>query len=154
MPVQNPTDPAVITKKLRVIEALMDSRTRTAAAKAAGISRQQLYDLLAQPDFRELYESSVAQNTLHQRGRVSGAIPKAVDTAIAILDSDDEQIALRAARLLITIAFGDQMTIRHDVSDVRDYLGNLLAARDEVIAARKEAKRDNGGKRSPRRSRA
>ena len=38
--------------------------------------------------------------------------------------------------------------------EILDYLGNLLAARDEVIAARKEAKRDNGGKRSPRRSRA
>lgn len=38
--------------------------------------------------------------------------------------------------------------------EAKDYLGNLLAARDEVIAARKEAMRDNGGKRSPRRSRA
>ena len=38
--------------------------------------------------------------------------------------------------------------------EILDYLGNLLVARDEVIAARKEAKRDNGGKRSPRRSRA
>lgn len=114
---QKHTNPAVIVKRLKVVDALMNCRTRTDAAKTLGISRRALYDHLADPEFRELYETTIAQNTLHQRGRVSASIPKAVDTAIAILDSDDEQIALRAARLLITIAFGDQMTIRHDVSD-------------------------------------
>ena len=93
--------------KERALIALMECRTLTAAAEAAGISRRTLYNYLTEDDaFASTYRDMVEQAQLEQFEQVE-EIRKSARTTIRELMEDKGQpaaVRLKAASLVLEMA--------------------------------------------------
>ncbi len=89
-------------KDLELVEALLSHPTKTAAAKALGISRQQLYKRLEKESVRELLEMAIRERVQHISRYSVSLVERALDRMKELLESDNEQVVYRVASVIIT----------------------------------------------------
>jgi hypothetical protein len=71
------------------------------AARSARLSERTAYRRLADPDFRRRVAELRGRAVDRALGRLSGTMAQAADRLKALLDSDDERVALAAARAVL-----------------------------------------------------
>jgi hypothetical protein len=85
------------------IMALVSGATKTDAAQAAGISRDTLYQWLADSRFQQRLRDERAFVWAEYKDRLRAIATKAASTVDALLDSDDEKVRLGAAAAVLRI---------------------------------------------------
>ena len=112
----------------RVLPFLLSCHSYEDAAQAAGISRKQIYEWFKQPKF--IKELKNQRSTLIEGVRhiLKMSSTKAVYSLTRLLDSDNENVRLRAS-----IAILDQSGKLHDIVDVEERLEKLEEVANEKV---------------------
>jgi DeoR/GlpR family transcriptional regulator of sugar metabolism len=90
-------------KKVALALALASGLSVTAAAGQAGVSESTARRRLAKPAFRRLVARLRGQMLEAALGRMAENMTRAADKVARLIDSDNEAIALRAARTLMSL---------------------------------------------------
>ena len=90
-------------KKTALALALASGLTVVAAAEQAQVSESTVHRRLKQPAFRRLVARLRNQMLEAALGRMAENMTRAADKVARLLDSDNEAIALRAARTLLSL---------------------------------------------------
>lgn len=113
-------------RKEKALTALLLTKTKEEAAKAAGISRRCLYEYLSDEEFRKEYRKKC--NSLLEDGTLK--MQKAVDTAVATLESvmksENQYAKVNAARVILeyAIKYTEQVDIEYRLSKLEEERGN------------------------------
>jgi transposase-like protein len=90
-------------KKLALALALASGLSITAAAEHVGVSESTVHRRLKKPAFRRLIANLRGQTLEAALGRMAANMTRAADKIARLLDSDNEAVALRAARTLMSL---------------------------------------------------
>jgi DeoR/GlpR family transcriptional regulator of sugar metabolism len=90
-------------KKVALALALASGLSIAAAAQQAGVSESTVRRRLARPAFRRLVARLRGQMLEAALGRMAENMTRAADKVARLIDSDNEAIALRAARTLMSL---------------------------------------------------
>jgi transposase-like protein len=95
---------SVTPKQRRAIEALVIGSSVTAAAKAAGVTRQTVHTWMRQVGFAEALEAAEAEVRRTAVRRLTATLEKSVTTIIRLVETaEDEAVQLRAAQTVFTM---------------------------------------------------
>jgi len=90
-------------KKVALALALASGLSIAAAAQQAGVSESTVRRRLARPAFRRLVARLRGQMLEAALGRMAENMTRAADKVARLIDSDNEAVALRAARTLMSL---------------------------------------------------
>jgi hypothetical protein len=89
-------------KDWELVEALLTHPTKTAAARALGISRQKLYKRLQKESVRELLDMILRERVQHLSRYSVSLVERAWARIEELLNSENEFVAIRAATLILS----------------------------------------------------
>ena len=107
-------------KQKRTIAAILSSRTYDEAMTTARISRQTFYNWMKQPHFKAELDRQLNELTDGAFNQLKNAAGDAVDTLRSLLNSESENVRLRASQAIVDY-----------VIKARE-LGDLSARLDEI----------------------
>ena len=122
-----PTTP----RKERALQALLVSRTRAEAAKAAGIGESTLREYMKDPEFMERYREAFG-NLVHDATRQAQqalALALAISTLTEIMGNTDEQATARIQAARSTLEYALKLT---EQTDILEQLRELEKWREET----------------------
>ena len=124
-------------KRARVLDALMEQPTLTAAASAAGISRRTLFNYMhSDSEFAEAYQQRRRQMAIEQAEQLDGERKHVLDAIKGIMDDQTQAAAVRlkaATTLLNAIDAAEKKVDAVAVSnrtdaESRDMFGQMARA--------------------------
>lgn len=122
------TLPRLTARQMRAIEALMVEPTTTAAAQAAGVSRQTLTSWLQDVKFCQVLTSATSERITTSSRLLAGGSVDAIETLRALMGEDQPaSIRLAAAREWLS-----QMQSLRGLAAIEERIARLEAQRDEV----------------------
>lgn len=129
---------SVTPKQRRAIEALVIGSSVTAAAKAAGVSRQTVHTWMRQVGFAEALDLAEAEVRRTAVRRLTAALEKSVTAIMRLIDeAEDESVRLRAA-LAVAPMLRDLLAVDHDVTPLQVNItppAPFVFNHDAVVAA-------------------
>jgi len=93
--------PKLTTKQRRAIAAILSSRTYDEAMTTARISRQTFYNWMKQPHFKAELDRQLNELTDGAFNQLKNAAGDAVDTLRTLLNSESENVRLRASQAIV-----------------------------------------------------
>lgn len=120
-----PTTP----RKEKALQALLVSRTRAEAAKAAGIGESTLREYLKDPEFLERYREAFGNLVQDATRQAQQALALAISTLTEIMGNTDEQATARIQAARSTLEYAMRLT---EQSDILEQIRELEKWRDET----------------------
>lgn len=120
-----PTTP----RKEKALQALLVSRTRAEAAKAAGVSESTLRAYLKDREFMERYREAFGNLVQDATRQAQQALSLAISTLTEIMGNTDEQATARIQAARSTLEYSLKMT---EQVDILEQLRELEKWREET----------------------
>lgn len=120
-----PTTP----RKEKALQALLVSRTRAEAAKAAGIGESTMRTYLKDPEFLERYREAFGSLVQDATRQAQQTIAPALSTLKEIMEDGDEQATARIQAARATLEYALKLT---EQTDILEQLRELEKWRDET----------------------
>jgi hypothetical protein len=117
--------PRLDRRRSRALEALLVAPTVAAASRASGISVRVFWRYLSEPDFARSLRDARSRALQQAATRLASGAGDAAQRLCDLLDSDDQGVALGAARALVTLSIKAAET--GDVLDRLDALEERYA---------------------------
>lgn len=113
-------------KELRVLEALLQTSTRTEAAKIAGVNRETVAKLLARPDFREEYNRRREDMIQASCSALQASMLTAVQVLVNIMQDKGTPAGNRITAAKNVLEYGVKLTEQIDLLDRLEALERIV----------------------------
>ena len=114
-PAKERGDTTVTPRKEKALQALLVSRTRAEAAKAAGIGESTLRGYLQDPEFSERYREAFGNLVQDATRQAQQALALAISTLTEIMGNTDEQATARIQAARSTLEYALKLTEQTDI---------------------------------------
>lgn len=111
------------------IAALVLGKSYAQAAKAAGVDARTLYEWRKREDFQADYRGARRRVVEDAYARAQAVMTKAVEKLNKLIDSENEQVALSAARAVL--AFGAEGTEKADLLEAFEQMKKAFDEREK-----------------------
>lgn len=109
-------------RKEKALQALLVSRTRAEAARAAGIGESTLRGYLQDPEFSERYREAFGNLVQDATRQAQQALALAISTLTEIMGNTDEQATARIQAARSTLEYALKLTEQNDIMRQLDEL--------------------------------
>lgn len=115
--------PPLTARKKKAIAAILEAPNYEAAIPAAGVCRQTFYKWLRDPNFKAELDRRLDELAGGAIGRIKGAAGEAVEKLRTLLNSENENIQIRAAMGLIDYTLkARELDISARLDAIEDYI--------------------------------
>ena len=125
---EDPAGRPLTPKQRRAIASILTTRNYEEAMTAARVSRQTFYNWLKQPHFKAELDRQLNDFTAAALDRLKSAAGDAVDTLRTLLNSESENVKLRAAQSIV-----DYVIKARELGDISARLDELERVVSERI---------------------
>lgn len=113
-------------KELWILEALLQTSTRTEAANVAGVNRETVAKLLARPDFREEYNRRREDMLQASCSALQSSMLTAVQVLADIMQDEETPAGNRITAAKSVLEYGVKLTEQIDLLDRLGALEQLV----------------------------
>ena len=114
-------------KQKRAIAFLVAAKDIESGCRAAGISTTTYYDWIKNPDFADAIETQRSYIITEAMQRLRHGIGTAVDKLIALVNSDNEEVARKASTSIVEIAL--KMRESEEIEDRIECIEKIILER-------------------------
>jgi len=119
---------SITLRKEKALQALLTSRTRAEAAKAAGIGESTLREYMKDPDFLEQYREAFRNLVQDATRQAQQAIAPAIATLKEIMEDADAQATARIQAARSTLEYSLKLTEQTDILEHLQELEKAVSA--------------------------
>ena len=105
----------ITKRKEKALRALLVSRTRAEAARAAGIAESTLREYMKDPEFLERYREAFGNLVQDATRQAQQALALAISTLTEIMGNTDEQATARIQAARSTLEYALKLTEQTDI---------------------------------------